>query len=69
MGQKTRGGMWCTYCQRPVMGIAETHRATGAATFLAIPALTGLGGGSNFACPTCGGKVRPKRWSDKPGKA
>ena len=26
MGQKTKGGRWCDTCQRPVMGVKNTHR-------------------------------------------
>ncbi|HEX8207473.1 MAG TPA: hypothetical protein VF587_15525 [Solirubrobacteraceae bacterium] len=62
MGFKTKQGMWCEYCQKPVAGQKGTHRARGAAVAVTAP-LTGglslLGAKSEaYHCPTCGQPVR-----------
>jgi hypothetical protein len=61
MGVKTRGGMWCDHCQRPVAGQRSTHplRTIAFATALGI-----VGGaqpmyGEKWSCPVCGQAVRP----------
>jgi hypothetical protein len=62
MGAKPRGGMWCDYCDQPVVGQKGTHRARNTiAGLLALPT-TGvslLGARvEGFHCPTCGSPVR-----------
>jgi hypothetical protein len=65
MGQKTKGGMWCPECDRPVMGVKNTHRIRNAAGLLAAPAtgalsLNGLKT-EGYICPTCGGPVHTRK--------
>jgi hypothetical protein len=62
MGVKTKAGMWCDYCVRPVAGQKTTHRARN--TVAGMFAL-GTGGLSlaaakvdGFHCPMCGQPVR-----------
>jgi hypothetical protein len=58
MSAKTRGGMWCDYCQRPVAGQREGHAVRNTASWLT----SGLTGGLSLAgvkteewqCPFCG---------------
>jgi hypothetical protein len=62
MGAKPRGGMWCDYCDQPIVGQKATHRARNTiAGLLALPT-TGvslLGARvEGFHCPTCGSPVR-----------
>ncbi len=71
MGQKTKGGMWCDTCQRPVMGLKNTHRirntlSGGAAMLTAGASLVGSKV-EGYICPTCGGRARPRRSADGRG--
>jgi hypothetical protein len=65
MGQKMKGGMWCPQCNKPVMGIKNTHRIRNAFSVLAAPATAGASfAGSKvegYMCPTCGGSVVRRR--------
>ena len=62
MGQKTKGGMWCDQCQRPTMGVKNTHRVRNAVSLVALPATNALSLGGlkseGYVCPTCGGRAR-----------
>lgn len=64
MGQRTKGGMYCDYCQRPVMGVKTTHRLRNAASVGGVVATGGLSlAGSKvegYVCPTCGNRVHAK---------
>jgi hypothetical protein len=71
MGQRTKGGMWCDYCQRPVAGEKTTHRARN--TTLGVSALATGGWSLLFAknegyhCPSCGQPVRRMTTADRTG--
>lgn len=71
MSQKTKGGMWCDTCQRPIMAVKNTHRirntmsvggslATGGASLLGSKV-------EGYVCPMCGGRARPRRSGDGAG--
>jgi hypothetical protein len=69
MGVKTKGGMWCDYCARPVAGQKSTHRTRNTAA--GITAL-GTGGVSllfakndAYHCPNCGQPARKMRGTDR----
>ena len=67
MGQKTKGGMWCDYCQRPVMGVKNTHRMRNTISIVAMPATqfvsaAGLKRDMSWICPTCGSSVH-RQWT------
>lgn len=71
MGQKTKGGMWCDTCQRPVMGVKNTHRIRNT---LSVGGTFATGGASlvgskveGYVCPTCGGRARQRRAADGRG--
>jgi hypothetical protein len=62
MGVKSKGGMYCDYCQRPVAGIRSTHAARGTVGLVAAPFTGGLSlfgmAPDAWHCPTCGQRVR-----------
>ena len=64
MGQKTKGGMFCPTCNKPVMGVKNTHRIRNAVSVGGVIATSGLSlAGSKvegYICPNCGSKVSPK---------
>jgi len=61
MGQKTKGGMWCPSCQRPVMGVKNTHRVRNAGSVAGVMATGGLSlfamKSERYVCPICGSRV------------
>jgi len=60
-----RGGMWCDYCRRPVLGRREAvpHLLYAVLTLFScgligiVWAIHSMIGTGEFACPTCGGAV------------
>lgn len=64
MGQKTKGGMFCSNCNKPVMGVKNTHRLRNTASVVALPATNALSlvglKSEHYVCPTCGSKVQQK---------
>ncbi len=62
MGQVTRGGMWCDYCDRPVAGHKTSRRARNTiAGLLAVPTSGASLLGARvdgYHCPICGSPVR-----------
>jgi len=70
MGQKTKGGMWCATCNKPVMGIKNMHRVRNT---LSVGWIVSTGGLSllgskveRYVCPTCGSPVRPLHAASQP---
>lgn len=65
MGQRTKGRMWCSHCNRPVLGVKTTHRVRNAASIggaMATGGLSLLGTRvEGYYCPSCGGRVHPRR--------
>jgi hypothetical protein len=65
MGQKTKGGMWCQYCQRPVLGVKSTARFRNTLLTLGAPVTGGyslLGAKcEGYVCPNCGQPVQRMR--------
>ena len=61
MGQKSKGGMYCAACDRPVMGVKNTHRfrnILSVGTSIATAGVSLLGTKvEGYACPTCRGAV------------
>jgi len=61
MGQKSKGGMWYAACDRPVMGVKNTHRfrnILSVGTSIATAGVSLLGAKvEGYVCPTCGGAV------------
>src|ERR1035438_3773213 len=64
MGQKNKGGMWCEACDRPVMGVKNTHRirnTVSVGTTVSTFGVSLLGAKvEGYVCPTCGGGVHRK---------
>jgi len=64
MGQRSKGGLWCDRCQRPVLGVKTTHRARNTLSVggaLATGGLSLLGTRvEGYRCPHCGGRARPR---------
>jgi hypothetical protein len=62
MGQVNNGGMWCDYCNRPVMGVKNTHHVRNTLGVAGIAATGGLSlllaKTERFVCPNCGNTVR-----------
>ena len=65
MGQQTKGGMWCDYCNRPVLAVKNTHRMRNIVSVALMPA-TGFMSTAGlkvqgYRCPNCGSSVS-YRW-------
>ena len=65
MSQKMKGGMFCPGCNKPVIGIKNTHRLRNTVSVVAVPAtvvltLSGLKR-EHYVCPTCGTKVMGRK--------
>lgn len=62
MGLRTKGGMWCPRCQRPVVGVKATHAFRNILSVLLLPLTAALSifglRVSPYVCPRCGSRVR-----------
>jgi DNA-directed RNA polymerase subunit RPC12/RpoP len=70
MGQKYKGGMWCPYCQKPVLAVKNTHKLRNTLSIMALPATNVLSAGGikseGYACPNCGGPAITRRYKQPP---
>lgn len=61
MGQKTKGGMWCRTCNKPVMAVRDTHLIRNPLSLFMIVITGGLSTiffkRKSFVCPTCGNRA------------
>ena len=66
---KSKGGMYCDYCQRPVAGQKATHRMrnTASGVFALGTAGASLLGANvdGYHCPNCGQAVRKMTRADR----